>query len=324
MPPVHKEDYRRLANYGEICWLDELDGERLEKKLPSVTCVLTYAGWPSALDARRISMMNRLQFVQSAVASVSQFPFKLLGGRVIVCSNAGAFSGVVSEYAWGLLLAAAKNIIRYDSELRMGTIDRRPPWERGMEVSLLDGKVLGVIGYGGIGKAFAGIGRAFGMKVFALSRRKAKGRGVTVYYGRAGLLKMLPRCDAFLVSLPLTKDTKDLIGEAELSLMKKDAILVNVARGDIVDMTAMYNHLRANPNFKYATDVWWQKDGAESFAPDLPFLSLSNFIGTPHVSGPSAFVSWRPFRESILNLERFLNGRKPKNVVKRSDYLSGL
>jgi phosphoglycerate dehydrogenase-like enzyme len=102
--------------------------------------------------------------------------------------------------------------------------------------------------------------------------------------------------------------------------MKKEAILVNIARGELVDEKAMYEHLVANPNFRYATDVWWYRESRESLKTDYPFLSLPNFIGTPHVSGPSGLATGRPVRLAVENAIRFLRGLKPRNIVNREDY----
>jgi phosphoglycerate dehydrogenase-like enzyme len=102
--------------------------------------------------------------------------------------------------------------------------------------------------------------------------------------------------------------------------MKPNAVLVNVARAEIVDEAAIYKHLRENPSFTYATDVWNLVDGAESYSAGVPLLKLDNFIGTPHVSCPSASASGEPMRLAIENLLRYLRGEQPKNVVDRSEY----
>ena len=103
-------------------------------------------------------------------------------------------------------------------------------------------------------------------------------------------------------------------------MMKREAILANVGRAEVVDEGAVYRHLVANRKFIYATDVWWTKDGKELYAPELPFLELENFIGTPHVSGPSAAVTSAPQRRAVKNVLRFLGGEEPLNMVDRSEY----
>src|SRR5208282_3416883 len=107
----------------------------------------------------------------------------------------------------------------------------------------------------------------------------------------------------------------------ELAAMRPGSMIVNVARGEVVQREAIYNHLVENPGFVYATDVWWpDKQGVESFSPDLPFLDLENFIGTPHCSGPSAIITGTVGKGLVENLTRYFNGRPLKNVVDRSEY----
>jgi phosphoglycerate dehydrogenase-like enzyme len=161
---------------------------------------------------------------------------------------------------------------------------------------------------------------AFGMKVMVLSRKRVAERGLESLHGEHGLKTILGNCDALVLALPLTNSTRRMIGREELVLMKKRAILVNVARAEIVDQEAIYAHLLQNKDFVYATDVWWMKDGRESYPPDLPFLGLANFIGTPHVSGPSAVAGKGPLNNALENLLRFANGLDPEKVVDRADY----
>ena len=103
--------------------------------------------------------------------------------------------------------------------------------------------------------------------------------------------------------------------------MRPAATLVNVARGEVVQKEAIYDHLVKNLGFVYATDVWWpDEQGAESFSPDLPFLKLENFIGTPHASGPSAIITGRVGKGIVDNLTSYFKGKPLKNVVDRSEY----
>ena len=102
----------------------------------------------------------------------------------------------------------------------------------------------------------------------------------------ADLHDMLAAADIVVVTLPLTRTTRGLIGSRELGLMKPDAILVNVARGAIVDEDALFEHLKAHPDFGAGIDTWWDEpEPGQPFRPRLPFLSLPNVVGSPHNSG---------------------------------------
>jgi glycerate dehydrogenase len=315
-----KKEFEALNEYAETYWLDELDEKGLEALLPSIDCMLVNL-WPKALGPEMLLKMSRLSFVQSGLAGVNQIPFRDLGEGVVVSSNAGGYSNEVGEYAWGILLAAAKKIVKYDRAIRGDGFVRPPTAQLGNEVVNLKGKTLGIIGYGGIGRSVAGFGKAFRMKVLAFTRREIDEEGVTTFRGASGMTRMLPQCDFLVLALPLTKSTSRMLGREELRMMKRDAILVNVARADIVDEQAMYQQLVENRDFIFATDVWWSKDGHESYSPELPFLELDNFIGTPHASGPSALVGGGPLRHALENVELFLKGERPKNVVRRDEYV---
>jgi phosphoglycerate dehydrogenase-like enzyme len=312
-------DLAEVARYGQVYRISAMGEEELDEILPSVDCLLV-ALWPGRLDRSRLSRMSSLSLVQSVLAGVNHVPFGDLPKGAVVCSNAGGYSVEVGEFAWGLLLAAAKRIVKLEGDVRRPGYSPPRPLELGREVVVLRGKAMGVLGYGGIGRVVAGLGRAFGMDVSVFSRTKVDEPGLVSEEGGEGLRKVLRSSDAVVVTLPLTRATERLIGAAELSMMKRDAILVNVSRAEVVDQDAVYDHLTKNPRFVYATDVWWLKDGRESYAPRLPFLELENFIGTPHVSGPSASVGGGPLRNAVANVLRFVRGEPLVNVVDREEY----
>lgn len=264
--------------------------------------------------------MTRLRFIQSGYAGVNHIPFAYIDKRVIVSSNAGGFSLGVAEFALSLVVAAAKRVVKLDLELRSG--DFRPSrWpDLVREIKPLSGGTLGILGYGGIGKAVGAMGKALGMTVIAFSRHQTEGRDVETFVGREGLLQVLHRSDLAVISLPLSRLTLGLIGASELTAMRTNAVLINVARAEIVNEEAVYRHLRRNPQFTYATDVWQIKQGKETFSSKFPLLKLKNFIGTPHVAGGSSSLTGEPGRTAAENLIRYLKGEKPENVVDPSEY----
>jgi phosphoglycerate dehydrogenase-like enzyme len=291
----------------------------LEELLPSVDTLLVFS-WPSFLTPENLSKMHNLHFIQSILAGVNHIPFAQLDEKVIVSSNAGAYSDEVAEYAWSLLLSAAKRIVDFHNAVKMEQWTLRRTLG-GKEVTILMGKKLGILGYGGIGSAVARIAMGFGMEIYAYSRKPIRGTRVRSFQGDKGLLTVLGESDAVIVSLPLTKLTNKIVGPDKLATMKKDAMLVNIARGELVDETALYDHLKANPDFRYATDVWWYREGKESLKTTYPFFDLPNFIGTPHVSGPSGLATGKPVKFAVENVIRFLRGLKPRTIVDPSEYL---
>jgi phosphoglycerate dehydrogenase-like enzyme len=314
-----KADLTRLSKHADVIESWRMDQQSVEGILPEVEAVILLA-WPSFMSRENMSKMRRLRFIQTVMVGVNHVPFHDLPKGVVVCSNAGAYSVEVGEHAWGLLLAAAKKIIQTHDAIKEG--GRSIASFRGQvkDVLVLEGKTMGIVGFGGIGREVSKYAKAFGMSVLAINRSRKTAPGVRFLYGERGLEHLLSVSDAVLLSAPLTKTTERLIGEKELGMMKKDAILVNVARGDIVDQGALYAHMVADPSFRYATDVWWFREGRETLETEKPLATLPNFVGTPHTSGPTGLAGGRPFTMAVDNTIRYLRGVKPKNVVDVSDY----
>jgi phosphoglycerate dehydrogenase-like enzyme len=310
-----------LLQYANVYWLDQLDERALDRLLPSVDCMLVQTWWPDSLTPEKISRMARLRFIQSGLAGVNHIPFKHLGRRVTVSSNAGGYSVGVAEYAIALMLAAAKRVVKLDNALRSGDFNPAEWGRLVREILPLKGRTLGILGYGGIGRAVGTMGRALGMNVIAFSRHQESEGDLQVFRGGEGLRRVLSMSDALVIALPLSKLTVGLIGAAEFAATKRDAVLVNVARAEIVDEEALYLHLVRCPQFVYATDVWQIKRGRETYSSKFPLMKLSNFIGTPHVAGGSSALSGEPGKRAADNMIRFLRGEAPRNVVDPSEYI---
>ena len=315
-----KDRFPQLSRYADVFATDELDEDSLDSLLPTVDSLLVTGLWPKSLRSERMVHMKSLRFVQLQLAGANHVPFRDISREVVVCSNAGGYSLGVAEFAWGLLLAAAKRVVSFDANLRADGFSQEFRWRTAKEVAILKGKTLAIVGYGGIGRTVASIGRAFGMKVCAFARHPKVDRDTKVYRGKQGLLRLLRVADVVVVAIPLTNRTKRLIGARELAVMKPNAIMVNVARAEILDENELYRHLVRNPAFVYATDVWPMVGGSESYSSSVPFLKLPNFIGTPHVSGPSELSTGEPMRLAVENLLRHFRGEAPSNVVDRSEY----
>jgi glycerate dehydrogenase len=316
---VAKHSIQSLSKYARVFSSTGLDEASLIQLLPSIDILLVFF-WPSFLTPENLSKMTKLRLIQSILAGVNHIPFAQLDKKVVVCSNAGAYSDEVAEYAWALLLSAAKRIVDFHNAVKTEQWTLRRTLG-GKEVTILEERTLGILGYGGIGSAVAQIGKGFRMKIYAFSRKLVREKGVRSFQGDKGLLAVLAESDAVIVSLPLTELTNKIIGAEKLATMKKDAILVNIARGELVDEIALYEHLKANPDFRYATDVWWYREGKESLKTTHPFFELPNFIGTPHASGPSGLATGKPAKSAVENVTRFLRGLKPRNIVNPAEYL---
>jgi phosphoglycerate dehydrogenase-like enzyme len=194
-------------------------------------------------------------------------------------------------------------------------------------VLTLDGAVCGILGFGGIGQATAGLMRAFGARIHAVNTSGRTSEPVEFVGTLADLDQVLAVADALVMALPLTNATRGLIGARELGLMKPTAILVNVGRAAIVDERALYEHLRDQPEFCAGIDTWWHEPGAggpgagSGFAPGYPFFDLPNVIGSPHNSGVTDGALQFGACRAAENVLRFVRGEAVAGVTRRDDYL---
>lgn len=187
-----------------------------------------------------------------------------------------------AEHAVGLLLAAARRIVPCDAALRRNDWTARYQDERGL---LLEGRRAVVLGMGEIGRRIARALEGLGMRVDGIRRRPAPGE-----HGPEALRKLLVGADVLMICLPATAETEGLIGAEELALMPAHGVLVNVARGGVVDQAALFEALQGGRLGAAGLDVWWRypKDEAgrmDTPPADLPFAELDSVVLSPHRAG---------------------------------------
>ena len=187
---------------------------------------------------------------------------------------------------------------------------RQRVW-RALDPAPLHGRTLAIVGLGEIGRAIARAGRALGMRVIGVSRRGRKVRGVTAMYRPSAIARALGQADFVAVVLPLTEETRGLIGEAELRAMKASAWLINIGRGAVVSEAALVRALTAGQIAGAILDVL----DTEPLPPDHPLWALPNAVITPHIAGPSVPGEIAPVFND--NLRRYLAGRRLRFVVDR-------
>jgi len=298
--------------------------EELERvrELGSRAEALLIFDWPAFLKGPEdFEALPRLLLIQCILAGVDGIPFSIIPSRIKVCSNAGGYSNSVAEHAWALILAAAKLVPAQHQALAAGRVDGIAQRAFVSSMKLLEWGIFGVIGLGGIGSRAAQIARAFGMRVYAITRSGTASFPCDFVGDPSSLDKVLKESDVLLIAAPLTKHTRGLIGRRELALMKQDAILANVARGDIVDEEALYGHLKDHPAFTYVTDVFWYEGGREELRPRYPFFGLPNFLATPHTSGPLALYKGSALKSAVENVLRYFRREPLRNLVRREDYV---
>lgn len=199
-----------------------------------------------------------------------------LGIPVVIAPGANTRS--VAEHAMAMMFACAKDMMRSDKEMRKGNFGIRSSYKA---FELL-GKTLGLIGYGHIGSVFADMAKGIGMNVIVYDPFVKKEAVEEKGYGyREDMRDVLKEADVVSLHTPLTPQTRNMIGEAELKLMKKDSILINCARGGIVDEEALNKALDENWIHSAGTDVVVH----EPIDPADPIFSHDNIVVSPHMAG---------------------------------------
>lgn len=199
-----------------------------------------------------------------------------LGIPVVIAPGANTRS--VAEHAMAMMFACAKDLIRSDREMRKGNFGIRSSYK----AFELCGKTLGLVGYGHIGSVLAGMAAGIGMNVIVYDPFVKREAVEEAGYGyRAAMADVLREADVVSLHTPLTPETRNMIGEAELNLMKKDAILINCARGGIVDEVALNRALDAGRIHSAGTDVVVH----EPISTDDPIFAHDNIVVSPHMAG---------------------------------------
>ncbi|MGH7415416.1 MAG: 2-hydroxyacid dehydrogenase, partial [Candidatus Rokuibacteriota bacterium] len=238
----------------------------------------------------------------------------------IALANAYGHDVGIAEYVIGAMLAVTRRFCQVDADLRRGQWDS--VWS-GAPVPLwpeLAGRTLGILGYGRIGQAVARRALAFDMNVMAIRRDATRPDPLRLPFlrGPEALDEMLRRADHLAITLALTPATRGLIGARELGLMKPSAVLINVARGEVVDEDALYHALHEGALAGAALDVWYRYPaGAGPTHPGhRPFHTLPNVLMTPHVSGWTDGMMDARAGVIAENIHRTARGEAPVNLIR--------
>lgn len=249
---------------------------------------------------------TQLRWIQSTAAGLEQVLEPELVARNLKITNAsGVHAGPVAEMAWALTLAVARGLPTYFRQ------QQDHQWERSTYYDLEDA-TAGIIGLGGIGRRYARTAAAFGMRVLAVDRHEpVKPEDVESLWGLDRLDEMLAQSDFVLVSCPYSSETHHLINHERLGRMKPTAILVNIARGGIVDEEALAAALREGRLAGAGLDVC----ETEPLPADSPLWDTPNLVITPHCAGLSAHRRRRLTEFFCENLRRYFSDEPLANLV---------
>jgi glycerate dehydrogenase len=262
------------------------------------------------LRADALSQLPKLRLIAVAATGVDNVDrAHCRSHEIAVCNTRGYAVNSLPEHALMLMLALRRNLIAYRADVKAGR------WHEARQFCLLDhpigdlrGATLGIVGFGTLGRSMAQLGRAIGMDVIVAERKNA----AVVRADRVSFADVLRLSDVISLHCPLTEETKNLIGADELQQMKLGAILINTARGGLIDDEALLDALRSGRLAGAGIDVLRNEPPREG----NPLLDvvLPNLIVTPHNAWASRQAMQTLADQLIDNLEAFVRG-EPRNLI---------
>ena len=301
--------------------------ERLRREFPNLEVVrrdsreLSDADFADAdvvmnwsITPGQLAAAKKLRWIHSPAAAVHRLIIpELIASDVVVTSARDVHGPVVAEHVIALVLALAKRLksaFRYQAEKRwaqelMATEEPQP-----REVA---GATLGMVGMGSIGSAVARLALALGMKVIVVRARPTadnREKGIRTY-GPDGMETMLAEADFVVLAAPVTPQTTGLMNEQRIAAMKRDAYLINVSRGALIDEVALTAALRERKIAGAALDVFEH----EPLPAESPLWELENLVVTPHTAGVTVNLWEHHFSLMSENLRRFMSGAPMLGLV---------
>lgn len=315
------DDERRAivtAVLGDVAAVVYLGDVADEERSAELRCAEVLYSWVPGEELRddEWSAFSRLRFVQILSAGVEHVPFERLPRELLVAGNAGGYAEPMAEHILAMMLALAKRLCFEHRELQRGIFNQETPNRE------LRGKTCAILGLGGVGRATLPLVRALGMRVVAINSSGQTREAVDFIGTLDDLEAVLRQADVVVISLPLTRLTRGLIGARELGYMRPDAIFVNVARGPIVDEEALYRHLLDHPDFLAGLEVWWDEPFVDGrLHVRRPFLELPNVLGCPHNSGIVPGWLDAGVRRAAENVRRYVLGQAVVGLAEHDEYL---
>lgn len=310
---IREELSLRLPHGFALTFLDDVSDVRTRVERLRMTDFLL--GFPRGFG-EEMKIMTHLKLVQLLSAGYDRFNIDAatqLG--ILVANNGGANKIAVAEHTILLILALYKKLCKHHSELKNGVWLREK--DHPLRLFELAGKNVGLLGFGNVGKALAKrlMGFETNISYFDVVRYTVEEKELNIHY--LPLDELLMWSDIVSIHVPLLKTTKNLIGKKELDLMKSSAILINTARGEIVDEESLYTALKNNKIAGVGLDVFAQENEIQRGEYVSPLFTLENVVISPHYAGHTYDTWLRRIEMGYQNIVRIANGEEPLYVVNK-------
>ncbi|MCW3987583.1 MAG: 2-hydroxyacid dehydrogenase [Candidatus Bathyarchaeota archaeon] len=310
---IREELSLRLPHGFALTFLDDVSDVRTRVERLRMTDFLL--GFPRGFG-EEMKIMTHLKLVQLLSAGYDRFNIDAatqLG--ILVANNGGANKIAVAEHTILLILALYKKLCKHHSELKNGVWLREK--DHPLRLFELAGKNVGLLGFGNVGKALAKrlMGFETNISYFDVVRYTVEEKELNIHY--LPLDELLMWSDIVSIHVPLLKTTKNLIGKKELDLMKSSAILINTARGEIVDEESLYTALKNNKIAGVGLDVFTQENEIQRGEYASSLFTLDNVVISPHYAGHTYDTWLRRIEMGYQNIVRIANGEEPLYVVNK-------
>jgi len=282
--------------------------EAFERTAEDATVIFSW-GFSRDLLRKVVGMSPRVRWVHTRSAGLDTLLSpELIESPAVLTNGSGVFSQSLGEWVMAAILYFAKDLGRLVRSRMAGKWDP-------FDVVEISGRTVGIVGYGDIGRAVANRARALGMRVLGVTRRGPllyhMDPVVTQIFAPQDRIRMIEQCDYIVVTAPLTKETRGMIGDAEFAAMKPGAVIVNVGRGPVIDEAAMIHALAEKRIKGAALDVFDQ----EPLPQNHPLYSLENVLLSPHCADHTPDWLDAAMRFFLDNFHRYRKGEPLLNVV---------
>lgn len=301
-----------LERFGKISGIELAMADSADSLAQAVTGAEALVVSQTAYDARVASVLRehgkQLRFIQLMNAGYDG-PLKHgVPPGIVVCKAGDAWSPALAEHVMTLMLSLIRCVPQIlENQAKHG-------WERGYAARIdgIEGKTLAIIGYGSIGREVAKRAKPFGMHVIGVSRTATPKEFADEAQPVSALRAVLARADVIVLTAPLTAETRHMIDAKALALCKPNAVLVNVARGGLIDQAALGEALKNGTIAAAGLDV----TDPEPLPPDHPLWGSPNLIISPHVAGSNGAIGRRRLADFVAeNLARFVAGQPVTHIV---------
>ena len=299
--------WEQFENFGELIIYERTPQEEVVNRAKDADAILINK---IKITSEILEQLPKLRYIGELATGYNNIDLVAASQRNIVVSNIPAYSTMsVAQHAFALLLNVTNSVSHYAKESRSGVWSHCPDfcyWNT--PLLELAGKTIGIVGFGNIGRQVAQIAHAFGMEVIAATSKTIG--SLPDYVKKSTIEGLFASSDVISLHCPLTNDNFHFINEKAISFMRKGVILINTARGALIDTNAVAKALSSGHLGAYCADVMEEEPPVEQTS----ILSAPNAFITPHIAWASRAARLRLMDIAVDNLKAFLEG-KPKNQV---------